>query len=192
MKGRPSLGETVGELQLTVEELKKALREAVFETRRKNSAIFGPPRQSRRWPQVFVLMPFSTKLKPVYKDHIRKAIKKVKLRVARADDFFSARAVMSDIWSAIHAASFVVADCTERNPNVMYEIGLAHAIGRETIIISQSIDDIPFDLRHLRFILYEFTPRGMKKFEADLVKAIAEGRVVRPPRRARSTRSATA
>jgi hypothetical protein len=79
---------------------------------------------------------------------------------------------MRDIWSAIHAARIVVADCTGRNPNVFYEIGLAHAIGRYTILISQSIDDVPFDLRHLRIILYEYTPRGMEKFEKALIETM--------------------
>ena len=79
---------------------------------------------------------------------------------------------MKDVWSAIHAAQVIVADCTGRNPNVFYEIGLAHAIGRHTVLISQSIDDIPFDLRHLRIIAYEYTPRGMKAFANTLVETI--------------------
>jgi len=176
MKEQPSLGKTVSELQLTVEEFKKALRETVFETRREKSVIFGPPRQNYRWPQVFVLMPFSVELKPIYENHIKKTVSELKLRVGRADDFFGAGPIMQDIWSAIHAARIVVADCTGRNPNVFYEIGLAHAIGRHTILISQSLDDIPFDLRHLRIILYQYTPPGMTKFEEDLIKTIKESK----------------
>jgi hypothetical protein len=79
---------------------------------------------------------------------------------------------MGDVWSAINAAKVIVADCTGRNPNVMYEIGLAHAIGRHTILISQSIDDVPFDLRHLRVIVYDYTPRGMREFEMKLAETI--------------------
>jgi hypothetical protein len=79
---------------------------------------------------------------------------------------------MGDVWSAINAAIFLIADCTGRNPNVFYEIGIAHAIGKQTILISQTIDDVPFDLRHLRIVVYEYTPRGMMVFEEALGKSI--------------------
>jgi hypothetical protein len=55
---------------------------------------------------------------------------------------------------------------------VFYEIGLAHAIGKETILILRSLADVPFDLRHLRFIVYKYTPPGMKAFETALVNAV--------------------
>ena len=41
-----------------------------------------------------------------------------------------------------------------RNPNVFYETGIAHTLGREVILITQSESDIPFDLRHLRYVAY--------------------------------------
>src|SRR5271165_3195093 len=113
-------------------------------------------------------MPFTAALRPVYKNHIKKVVSRFKLRTGRADDFFGTNSIMRDIWSAIHAARVVVADCTGRNPNVFYEIGLAHAIGKQTILISQSRDDIPFDIQHLRTIHYEYTAPGMKAFERTL------------------------
>ena len=79
---------------------------------------------------------------------------------------------MADIWSAIKAAKIIIADCTGRNPNVFYEIGLAHAIGKKVVLITQSMDDIPFDLRQLRTIVYEYSPRGMKSFEDTLKRTI--------------------
>jgi hypothetical protein len=172
MTQRPLLEKTVAQLQDTVEALKTALRDVVFEAGREKSAILGAPRNNYKWPDVFVAMPFSSKLEPVYEDHIKKAIARLDLEVGRADDFFRRGSIMSDIWSAIHAARVVVADLTGRNPNVLYEIGLAHAIGKDTILISQSMDDVPSDLRHLRVIVYEFSPRGMKAFEKQLVMTI--------------------
>lgn len=117
---------------------------------------------------VFVLMPFAEELKPVYEDHIKDTIKKFNLSIARADDFFSHNAIMDEIWSAIYYSKVIIADCTGKNPNVFYEIGLAHAIGRPVILITQNPDDVPFDLRHIRYIYYNNTPRGMKKFEETL------------------------
>ncbi len=168
-------------LAMIRQKIELAQRSREVEVLRQHHKILGPPRLHQTWPKVFVLMPFTPALQPVFEDHIARAVTTVGLDVKRADDFFSVKSVISDIWSAIHAASFVVADCTGRNPNVMYEIGLAHAIGRETILISQSIDDVPFDLRHLRIILYEFTPRGMIKFEGDLARTIAESSESRSP-----------
>ncbi len=163
MNDNDSAGFSVSELQLMLEGLKGAVREAMWQ----RSAILGLPRQND-WPEVFVLMPFTEALQPVYKNHIRKVAARLKVRVDRADHFIGTVSIMQDIWSAIHAARVIVADCTGKNPNVFYEIGLAHAIGKHTILISQSIDDIPFNLRHLRIIPYEYTPPGMKTFERNL------------------------
>jgi len=117
-------------------------------------------------------MPFLKELKPVYDDHIRSTIQKMNLTVSRGDDFFTAKSVMSDIWNAINSCRIVIADCTGRNPNVFYEIGIAHTLGKPVILISQNKDDIPFDVQSIRYILYEFTPRGMSEFERKLIFTI--------------------
>jgi hypothetical protein len=126
----------------------------------------------RDWPVVFVLMPFDPKLKPVYDDHIASVVEDLSLEIGRADDFFTNGHIMGEVWAAINQASIIIADCTGRNPNVFYEIGIAHALGKETILITQSMEDIPFDLRHLRVIEYRYDPRGMKQFEETLKKTI--------------------
>ena len=120
----------------------------------------------------FVLMPFSSDMEPVYVNHIRAVTASYGLHVARADDFFTTGSIMVDIWSAINRAAFIIADCTGRNPNVFYEIGLAHARGKDTILITQSLDDVPFDLRHLRVIAYDLTPRGKWTLEESLSKMV--------------------
>ncbi|MCP4261069.1 MAG: hypothetical protein GY774_26690 [Planctomycetes bacterium] len=121
---------------------------------------------------VFVLMPFSEELRPVYNDHIKGVLVDFKLSVARADDVFSSRAVMTDIWAAIFKSRLVIADCTDRNPNVFYEVGIAHTVGRPVIILTQTMDDVPFDLRHMRCLVYKFTPRGLKSLERRLAKVV--------------------
>jgi hypothetical protein len=69
-------------------------------------------------------------------------------------------------------ARLIVADCTDRNPNVFYEIGLAHTIGKPTILLTQKSEDVPFDLRHWRHIAYQLTPRGMKEFETKFKETV--------------------
>lgn len=137
------------------------------------NSVFGAPNRKYTY-DLFVLMPFAPELKPIYDNHIRKIAGTLNLSIARADDFFSQNSIMEEIWSAIAQASILIAECTNKNPNVFYEIGLAHAIGRPVILITQNPDDVPFDLQHRRYIQYAYTPPGMEKFESDLSSTISE------------------
>jgi nucleoside 2-deoxyribosyltransferase len=118
-------------------------------------------------------MPFEESLKPVFVDHISAVAKRLGRSVARADDFFTPDVVMDNTWAAIYHSHIVIADCTGRNANVFYEIGLAHALGKPVISITQNKDDVPFDLKQRRFIEYTFTPRGMHDLEEKLYKSIS-------------------
>jgi len=149
-------------------DLKKAYKTPSF-----SYSIFGSPNKKYTY-DLFVLMPFALNLKPVYDDHIKKVAKTLNLSIARADDFFSQDSIMYEVWSAIAQASILIADCTGKNPNVFYEIGIAHTIGKPVILITQNQDDVPFDLRHRRYIQYDYTPSGMIKFENTLTTTISE------------------
>lgn len=133
---------------------------------------FGQPEQSSVLADIFVLMPFNAELQALYEDHIRPIGATLDLTVARADDFSNTGPVMSDIWNSIYAAKVLIADCTGRNPNVFYEIGIAHTLGKPVILIAQDESDIPFDIRHLRYSAYNFTPRGAKELELRLIDMI--------------------
>jgi hypothetical protein len=135
--------------------------------------FFGKPDENLSLKSdVFVLMPFKEELHPVYEDHIKTVCQAIGLSCRRADDFFRVGQIMHDIWSAIFLSNWIIADCTGRNPNVFYEMGIAHTLGKQVIIITQSENDVPFDIRYIRFFKYELTPRGMKKFESDLKSAL--------------------
>lgn len=125
-------------------------------------------------PGIFVLMPFEPEFDELYTDTMSAVARSVGLPISRADDLFGPRAIMNDIWSWLLSSRVVIADCTGRNPNVFYEIGLAHCIGRPVILIAQSDDDVPFDLQHIRYIKYKLTPRGSVALERALVGAIRE------------------
>jgi len=119
---------------------------------------------------VFVLMPFAPEFDPVYQQGIKPAweSKGVGLRCLRADELFHTRDIMCQICQNIQRARFVVADMTGRNPNVFYELGLAHAFAKEVVLIAQSADDVPIDLRLMRFIEYVPAVDGL----AELVAAL--------------------
>jgi hypothetical protein len=78
---------------------------------------------------------------------------------------------MTDILDAVRTARIVIADLTHANPNVFYETGICHALGKDVILITQD-SEVPFDLRHIRHIRYSYTPRGMAAFELALKETI--------------------
>jgi hypothetical protein len=133
---------------------------------------FGPPDKPAKPDDLFVVMPFRDDLKPVWEDHIKNVAKSLRLSVVRADDFFTAHAIMSDVWNAIYGARVIIADCTGRNPNVFYEIGIAHTIGKPVVLIAQDSNDVPSDLRQFRYILYKDTPLEMQQFEQKLAQTL--------------------
>lgn len=62
---------------------------------------------------------------------------------------------MDQVWQGINAAKVLVAELTSRNPNVFYELGLAHALKKPVVLISAKEEDVPFDLQHIRVIYYD-------------------------------------
>lgn len=125
----------------------------------------------RRGSGCFVLMPFREELQPVYEDHIVKVCESLGITVTRADQIFSVRPIMEDILESVLTARFIIGDLTDRNPNVFYEIGICHALGKKVILITQE-SDVPFDLMHLRHIKYSYTPRGIEIFEEALTRTL--------------------
>lgn len=121
---------------------------------------------------VAVMMPFDAGFAPVHAA-LRGAVEGRGLRCQRADDIWREDAIMNDIASLIWRARVVIADLTGRNPNVFYEVGLAHTIGRDVIITAQAVEDVPFDLRHLRFIRYLPNTEGLADLTAKVSERIA-------------------
>ncbi|MBF0378137.1 MAG: hypothetical protein HQK72_11730 [Desulfamplus sp.] len=120
----------------------------------------------------FYVGPFSESYTNIYNDNILKPIKTIGLQIQRADEIFGTMPVMEDIWNVLNECSIVIAEISGRNPNVMYEIGMAHTIGKKVILITQNASDIPFDLRHHRCILYENTENGRETLESKLLSTI--------------------
>ena len=103
----------------------------------------------------FVIMPFGGWFDQYYVDIFIPAVESVGLVCRRADDLYRPGTIVSDIWEYTKQAKIILADLTEKNPNVLYELGLAHALAKPVIIVTASMDDIPFDLRALRIIQYD-------------------------------------
>lgn len=119
------------------------------------------------------MMPFSPQFGPVYAK-LQEIATSIGMECLRADDIWNANAVIQDVAGLIDRASVVICDCTGRNPNVFYEIGLAHAFGREVILITQNADDIPFDLRHIRYLTYLPNAQGIQELGEALRPRLAD------------------
>jgi hypothetical protein len=106
----------------------------------------------------FVMMPFAKPVGDHYEKIYEPAIQKARLRPMRADnDIFGPGKIIDQVWSGINAARVLVAELTGRNPNVFYELGLAHAMGKPVVLVSSNEVDVPFDLKHIRVIYYDVT-----------------------------------
>jgi hypothetical protein len=106
----------------------------------------------------FVMMPFAPPLGGYYEKIYKPAIEKAGLTPIRADtEIFGTGKIIDQIWAGINGARVLVAELTKRNPNVFYELGLAHALEKPVVLVSSNEDDVPFDLHHIRVIYYDVT-----------------------------------
>ncbi len=126
----------------------------------------------RQQPFVFVVMPFARKYKDIYDHVVKQVVEKEGMVCIRADDLFEPRRIIDDIKRSIEAAVFIIGDLSGRSPNVFYEIGMAHAMHKSVLLLTQSMDDVPPKLRDVRSILYEDSLEGAKQLNDFLFKAI--------------------
>jgi len=122
---------------------------------------------------VFVVMAFAEKYKVFYQDVIKKNIEMMGLVCKRADDFFLSSVIMDDIVGFIRDAKFIVADFSGRSPNVFFETGIAHALYKNVILLTQDLEDVPPRLRIIRCHRYKDDLDGAKEFPDILKKAIS-------------------
>jgi nucleoside 2-deoxyribosyltransferase len=138
--------------------------------------VFGKPATGRQFKaDAFMIMPFRPEFDGVYTGIIRPLLGDLKLTIQRGDEFTSTQGVvMEDVWAALNACRFVIAEITGGNDNVFYELGIAHTLNLPAILITQATapEQVPFDIRHLRYIKYENTVNGGLRLREDLKRAI--------------------
>jgi hypothetical protein len=118
-------------------------------------AEFGPLKIDDRRPNAFVAMQFSEPYNEVYRDAIRPLVEEIGYEPIRVDEVSQPGIILNDIWTQLTEASVVIAEVTEANPNVYYEIGVAHALRKPTILLAQKGTKLPFDLGPHRCIFYD-------------------------------------
>ncbi len=120
-----------------------------------NPVISKEPRVREFLDTCFVMMPFGQWFDRYYQEIYVPAIKEAGFEPVRADELFTTGSVVEQIWEQIEKAKLLLADLTGKNPNVFYELGLSHAARKPVVFTAGELDDVPFDLRHLRVIIYE-------------------------------------
>ena len=106
----------------------------------------------------FVMMPFSEPINSYYEKVFKPGVEKAGLMPIRADDeIFATGKIIDQIWMEINNAKVLIAELSNRNPNVFYELGIAHALKKPVVLVSSNDQDVPFDLRHIRVIYYDMS-----------------------------------
>ncbi len=122
-----------------------------------------------------VMSPFGGFFDDYHLDIYCPAIEAANLFPMRADDLFRSSNIVEDVWSMILSSEVLLADLTGRNPNVFYELGLAHAARKPVVLITRETDDVPFDLRALRYLSYEpLRPGWDRDLQDKITKSLKE------------------
>ena len=134
-------------------------------------SVFRIPTERREDRLVSVMMPFAAEFDPVYAT-IGEVCASLSITCHRADQIFDESEIVQDMFSLIFRFTAVICDFTSRNPNVYYETGIAHTLGRPVVPLTQNGNDVSFDLRHHRFILYVNNAAGLEAFRPKLASRL--------------------
>jgi hypothetical protein len=122
---------------------------------------------------IALMMPFRPEFSGVY-EAVKTACHSAQYRCLRADDLWEESTIIQDIFNLLVRSQIVVVDFTGRNPNVMYETGIAHTLGRLVVPISQSLKDVPFDMAHHRILTYVPTADGFESLISRLATKLTQ------------------
>lgn len=120
---------------------------------------------------VAVMMPFDARFNPVY-DALQASVAAAGMECRRADDIWIHDHIIQDVVTLISRASVVVCDLTGRNPNVFYEMGIAHVLGKDVIMVTQSAQDVPFDVAHIRHVRYLPNGEGLRQLQDEVQRRL--------------------
>ncbi len=124
--------------------------------------------------KAFVLMPFDAELDAVYRSFISKCVSAAGFEVFRADDLLNQQNILNDIVESIAESDLIIADLTGSNPNVYYELGIAHTLDKPTVLLAQDLDEVPFDLQSHRVITYGTHFEEMARAQEELSRLVSQ------------------
>jgi hypothetical protein len=119
-------------------------------------------------PKAFVVMQFAEPYDTFYREVICNQADDAGFDVVRIDEKAGPGIIFQDIQREIEQAEVVIAEITPPNPNVFYELGYAHALGKPTILLAQREAKLPFDISSFRVVFYNDTIGGKVEVERNL------------------------
>lgn len=121
--------------------------------------------------QVFVLTPFNEIFDETY-NNIKDIVMSMGIRCTRGDEELKTGSVLSHIVQLMLESKIIIANIDGRNSNVYYELGIAHALGKKTILLSTDVDNIPFDLKTQRILFYSTKSELKEKLLPYIISSI--------------------
>lgn len=131
------------------------------ETNRFVPRVFQLPARPVVQDLVGAMMPFGAQFVQVHAT-LTRAVEQANMRLSRVDDLWKNDTIIQDVVDLIATSRVVICDLSGKNANVLYETGIAHTLGKDVILITQNMDDVPFDLRHYRVITYHDNDEGRR------------------------------
>ena len=110
---------------------------------------------SDKTKEALVLMPFDGSYDDIYQFGIKYVLEKRGYHCIRIDEKSFHGQVIDEIQRSIVESDVIVAEMTDKNPNVYYEVGYAHGLGKHPILITKQANTLPFDLRGYKHIVYK-------------------------------------
>lgn len=120
---------------------------------------------------VFVLTPFHSEFEKDYYS-IKRTCDEVGLNCYRGDEHFFTSDIFSQMLKQIVKALIVIANINGRNPNVLYELGIAQALDKPVILISKQPENLPIDIKSKRFLIYKDEIELRSKLKDELIKVL--------------------
>jgi len=120
----------------------------------------------------FVLTEFQPPYTDIYDHLIKPTVEGEGFRCLKSDDIFTTTSVIEDIWANINKAALIIAEISSNNPNVMYELGICHTVGKNVMLITQYPDKIPFNFRHMRCYPYKNDIPGSDELKKNIRSVI--------------------
>lgn len=116
----------------------------------------------------FVVMQFTSPFDELYEEVIHPVCADAGIEAYRVSDIYRPGVILQDIIQGLAESDVIIAEITSANPNVFYELGYAHALNKQVIVLAERDTTLPFDVRGYRVIFYENAIRGKSSLEAEL------------------------
>jgi len=120
-----------------------------------NQKVSQLEKKREKSPDIFVIMPFSPELDDVYHLGIRDVAESLNCSCKRVDEMEFTGDILDEIYNSISNSKIIIAEVSNQNPNVYYELGFAHGLKKPVILITKDLSSTPFDLKMYNHIVYK-------------------------------------